>query len=57
MNTKVIPKIKSISISPNPANAKSQIRISLQVEDEKTYFYPEICYCGEIYAGQQTGVI
>ena len=54
---KYIPKIKNVSISPNPSNAKAQIKIILPVEDEKTYFYPEIRYCGEIHAGQQIGVI
>ena len=54
---KYIPKIKNVSISPNPSNAKAQIKIILQVEDEKTYVYPEIRYSGEIHAGQQIGVI
>lgn len=55
--SKKLPKIKSVSITPNPANAKQQVKISMQVEDEMTYFYPTIYYCGEIYAGEQIGVI
>lgn len=51
------PEIKNVTISPNPANAKTSIKVSIQVEDKAITFNKETIYAGEIYAGQQIGVI
>lgn len=51
------PEIHSVSISPNPANAKTSIKIAVQVTDKVITFGKTLEYAKEIYSGQQIGVI
>ncbi len=51
------PEIQSVSISPNPANAKASIKIAVQVIDKVITFEKTLEYAKEIYSGQQIGVI
>ena len=51
------PEIQSVSISPNPANAKASIKIAVQVTDKVITFVKVTEYAKEIYSGQQIGVI
>lgn len=51
------PEISSITITPNPASAKSSIKVSVQVTDKVITFQKSVEYAKEIYSGQQIGVI
>lgn len=51
------PEISSIAITPNPAGAKTSIKVSVQVNDKTITFTKVTEYAKEIYAGQQIGVI
>ncbi|MCM1219696.1 MAG: hypothetical protein NC321_16115 [Clostridium sp.] len=51
------PEISSVAISPNPANAKASIKISVTVADKVITFEKVAEYAKEIYAGQQIGVL
>lgn len=51
------PEIQSVSISPNPANAKASIKIAVQATDKVITFEKTSEYAKEIYSGQQIGVI
>lgn len=48
-------RIQNIDISPNPVNAKKQIKIEVTVKD--VIFSNEIVYLGEKYVGETIGVI
>ncbi len=51
------PEIQSIMLTPNPVNAKGTVKIAVQVIDKEIVFKKPVEYTGEIYAGQQIGVI
>ena len=51
------PEIQNVTISPNPANTKASLKIAVQVIDKEIVFQKVVEYAGEIYAGQQIGVI
>lgn len=51
------PEIQSVSISSNPVNAKSSMKVSVQVVDKIITFEKVVEYAKEIYTGQQIGVI
>mgnify|MGYP007123077662 CR=1 FL=1 len=51
------PRIKGVIIEPNPVNAKGNIKIVAQVIDKEIIPRKMSKYCGEIYVGQQIGVI
>jgi len=51
------PEIQSITMTPNPVNAKGTVKIVVQVVDKQIVFKTPVEYTGEIYAGQQIGVI
>lgn len=51
------PEIQSVTITPNPQNAKASIKVSVQVVDKVITFTKVTEYAKEIYAGQQIGVI
>lgn len=51
------PEIQSITITPNPANAKASIKVAVQVADKVITFAKATEYAKEIYTGQQIGVI
>lgn len=51
------PEIQSVVITPNPANAKASIKVAVQVTDKVITFTKVTEYAGEIYSGQQIGVI
>ena len=51
------PEISSVTISPNPANAKTSIKVSVTVTDKVITFEKVVEYAKEIYAGQQIGVL
>lgn len=50
-------EIQSVTISPNPSNAKALLKIAVQVTDKLITFQKVTEYAKEIYAGQQIGVI
>lgn len=52
------PELTSVSISPNPANAKAALTVTIGVDDIEIIFGTEYYYAGnnEIYAGEE-GVI
>lgn len=52
-----VPEIQSVSIAPNKANAKTSIKISVQVIDREITFNKVIEFSTEIYAGQRIGVL
>ncbi len=49
--------IKSCVISPNPANQKQKITITLEIEDKPIVFKKSTYYAGEIKAGEKMGVM
>ncbi len=51
------PEIQSVTISPNPANAKASIKVIVQAIDKIITFEKVTEYAKEIYSGQQIGVI
>lgn len=51
------PEIQSVTITPNPVNAKASLKISVQATDKVITFEKVVEYAKEIYAGQQIGVI
>lgn len=51
------PDIKNVAISPNPANARASLKITVQVIDKEIVFQKAVEYAKEIYSGQQIGVI
>ena len=52
------PEMQSILITPNPANARTALTVTIDVEDIEIVFSTEYYYAGnnEIYAGEE-GVI
>ena len=51
------PEIQSVVITPNPVNAKTSVKIAVQVADKAITFVKVTEYAREIYSGQQIGVI
>lgn len=51
------PEISNVLISPNPANAKQSLKVSVTCTDKTITFQKVIEYAKEIYSGQQIGVI
>lgn len=51
------PEIQSVTISPNPANTKASVKVSVQVTDKAIVFQTAIEYAPELYSGQDIGVI
>lgn len=51
------PEIQSVTISPNPANAKQSLKVEVQVTDKVITFQKAVEYAKEIYSGQQIGVL
>lgn len=48
-------RISSVKITPNPVNAKKQIKVEVQAKD--VIFMAETVYLGEKYVGETIGVI
>lgn len=48
-------RIQEVEISPNPINAKNEIKVEIAAKD--VIFSNEIVYLGEKYVGETIGVI
>lgn len=48
-------RISNVKITPNPVNAKKQIKVEVEAKD--VIFTAEVVYLGEKYAGETIGVI
>lgn len=51
------PEIMSITIRPNPVDARTSLKITAEVADKEIVFEKSLEYAKEIYSGQQIGVI
>lgn len=50
--TMLLPKIASVSFTPNPVDINAKIKLTVAVIEEMIVLEPEIWYSGEIYAGE-----
>lgn len=50
--TITVPKITAVSLSPNPANTKQSVAVSVTVIEETRVLTPIPLTAGEFYAGE-----
>lgn len=48
----LLPKITSVSFTPNPVDINAKIKLTVTVTEETIVLEPEIWYSNEIYAGE-----
>lgn len=51
------PDITSITLTPNKVDARGSVKVSIAVTDKEIVFTKVTEYGGEIYSGQEVGVI
>lgn len=44
---------KSVTLTPNPVQTKTSLKLSVQVELVERQLFPAYCYTGEIYTGEE----
>lgn len=52
-HTLLVPKVDSVSISPNPVNANTSYLIAILVSEIEQILEPKIIYSGTFYSGEE----
>lgn len=51
------PEITAVAVTPGTVSARGTVKVSITVTDKEIVFTKVTEYAGELYAGQETGVI
>lgn len=51
----LMPKIKEVSLTPNPVNQNSSLLVAVSITEETAILPPQIIYNGTFYSGEERG--